>query len=345
MPLRARAGAEAGLALQNVRRSLLETSDLRPEPMTDFAPESAFAPSSHVPQMVWGSDSDGSFEPPPPAQPAPRSAAALATATNQLLEALVAKRVPRIDVLRRRLQEALPADLPTVHDAVQQLQAGMEALDFLAARDGERLPLFLRGGEAVVAASARLAGLGTTLAQAHVTDLPVVRLVWIEMVLESDSLRKRVRQGANWIAQMNRDLASRRAAATLDVTRQALDELGKRGSALHRRLQLVHRLCGHARGIHALCEQLLEQRSGLCATLQDKVEPACGRLRTALQPLLVAAAYRPLVPEELLGAVEAHHEAQVCLAQAAAQLVQLRAGEQELAAQLAGMEEKAAGLA
>ncbi|MDT4890454.1 hypothetical protein FQZ97_1272970 [compost metagenome] len=59
----------------------------------------------------------------------------------------------------------------------------------------------------------------------------------------------------------------------------------------------------------------------------------------------MAAAYRPLVPEELLGAVEAHHEAQVCLAQAAAQLVHLRAGEQELAVQLAGMEEKAAGLA
>lgn len=313
--------------------------------MTDFAPESAFAPSSQVPQMVWGSDGDGSFEPPPPAAPAPRSAAALAAATNQLLEALVAKRVPRIDVLRRRLQEALPADLPAVQDAVRQLQAGMETLDFLAARDGERLSLFLRDGEAVVAASAHLAGLGTTFAQVHVTDLPVVRLVWIEMVLESDSLRKRVRQGANWIAQMNRDLAGRRAAATLEVTRQALDELGKRGAALHRRLQLVHRLCGHARGIHALCEQLLEQRSALCAILQEKVEPACARLRTALQPLLVAAAYRPLVPEELLGAVEAHHETQVCLAQAAAQLVQLHAGEQELAAQLAGMEEKAAGLA
>ena len=312
--------------------------------MTD-APESTFAgPSTQSPQMVWGSDSDGSFAPPPPSLPAQRSAAALATATIQLLEALVAKRVPRVDGLRRRLQASLPGDLAEVEHAVRLLNAEMESLDFLAARGGERLPEFLRHGEAVIAASARLGGLAAGLKERHTAEGPVARLIWIELVLEADSLRKRVRQGANWLAQMNRDLAKRRADATLDVTRQALDELARRGTVLHQRLQTVHRLCGHARSIHQLCEQVLEQRTSLCATLHEKVEPAAEALRGTLQPLLDAASYRQLVPEELMSAIEAQHEMQVCLTQAAAQILRLEAGEQELAAQLAGMEQKAASL-
>lgn len=314
--------------------------------MTDFAPESTFAgPSSLVPQMVWGSDGEGSFEPPPPAPPAPRSAAALAAATSQLLEALVAKRVPRLDGLRRRLHAALPADIAEIEHAVRLLNAEMAALDFLAGRGADRLPEFQRSGAAVIAASGQLAGLAAALAARQVTDAPIARLLWIELVLESDSLRKRVRQGANWLAQMNRDLGTRRAAATSDVARHALDELARRGTTLHQRLQTVHRLCGHARSIHALCEQMLEQRTALVATLQEKVAPAAGCLRAVLQPLLEAAMYRPLVPEELMGAVEAQHEMQVCLTQAAAQLMRLQAGEHELAAQLAGMEQKAGALA
>lgn len=313
--------------------------------MPDFAPESSFAgPSSLVPHMVWGSDGDGSFEP-PPSLPAQRSAAALATATNQLLEALVAKRVPRVDVLRRRLHDALPADIGAIEDAARLLQAAMESLDFLAGRGAERLPEFRRQGEAVIAACSGLAGLSAGFWRRHATDAPVVRLLWIELVLESDSLRKRVRQGANWLAQMNRDLGTRRAAAASEVTRQALDELARRGTTLHRRLQTVHRLCGHARSIHALCEQLLEQRTALGATLHEKVVPAAERVGATLQPLLEAASYRPLVPEELMSAIEAQHEMQVCLTRAAAQLMRLQAGGQELGAQLAGMEEKAAGLA
>jgi hypothetical protein len=313
--------------------------------MTDFASESSFAgPSSLVPQMVWGADSEGSFEPPPPV-PVQRSAAALATATNQLLEALVAKRVPRVDALRRRLQDALPADLGELDHALRLLHAEMEALDFLAGRGGERAPDFLRSGEAVMAASARLASLGAALARRHATETPVARLLWIELVLESDSLRKRVRQGAHWLAQMNRDLGGRRAAASAEVTRYALDELERRGTALHKRLQCVHRLCGHARSIHAVCEPMQEQRTALCATLQDKVAPAVARLHAALQPLLEAVNYRTLVPEELMSAIEAQHAMQVCLTQAAAQVMRLQAGEQELARQLAAMDEKVASLA
>lgn len=315
--------------------------------MTDFSAESAFAgPTSLVPQMVWGSDSDGSFEPPAPALPPQRSAAALAAATNQLLEALVAKRVPRVDALRLKLQRARPQALGEIEHAVNLLHAEMETLDFLAGRGGgDRAPDFSRQGEAVIAASQRLAGVAAALVERHSTQGPVARLLWIELVLESDSLRKRVRQGAHWLAQMNRDLGTRRAAAVAEISQRALDELARRGTSLHQRLQVVHRLCGHARSIHAVCEQMAEQRTALCENLQEKVGPAAARLQAALQPLLDAVSYRPLVPEELMAAIEAQHVVQVCLTQAAAQIVRLQAGDEELTSQLAAMEEKVASLA
>lgn len=316
--------------------------------MTDFMPESSssFPPSTMVGQMVWGSDADGSFEPPPPRMPPQRSAAALAAATTQLLEALVAKRVPRVEALRQRLHQNRPRGLGEIEHAANVLNAEMEALDFLAGRTGgEQAADFGRHGAVVVAAAERLAGVSRMLVERHAVEGPVARLLWIELVLESDSLRKRVRQGAHWLAQMNRDLGHRRAAVTAEISQRALDELARRGTTLHQRLHTVHRLCGHARSIHALCEQMAEQRNHLCATLHDKVLPATTQLQQSLQPLVEAVGYRPLVPEELMTAIEAQHEMQVCLTQVAAHIVRLQAGDQELAAQLAQMEEKAGSLA
>jgi len=314
--------------------------------MTDFIPESSsFPPSTMVGQMVWGSDSDGTFEPPPPKMPAQRSAAALAAATHQLLAALVAKRVPRVEALRRKLEQGRPAALREIGQAAQALQARTEALDFLAARGSDKAPEFALQGEAVIAATQHLAGAARALVERHAIEGPVARLLWIELVLETDSLRKRVRQGAHWLAQMNRDLGQRRAAATAEVSQRALDELGRRGTALHQRLHVVHRLCGHARSIHTLCEQIAEQRGALCRSLDERVAPAAGLLEAALQPLLEAIRYRPLVPEELMTAVEAQHHMQVCLAQLGAHVARLQAGDQELTRELQEMAEKAASLA
>lgn len=314
--------------------------------MTDFASESSLAGlSSQAPTMVWGSDSDGSFAPAPPPPP-PRSAAALAAATQQLLEALVSKRVPRVDALRRRLQVARPESLAEIAHAARLLHDELEHFDFLAGRTGgARAAEFCEHGEAVLAASARLHGIAAGLIERHATDGPIARLLWIELILESDSLRKRVRQGAHWLAQMTRDLATRRAHTTAEVSLAALDELARRGTGLHQRLQLVHRVCGHARSIHLLCEQMAEQRAALCATLQDRIAPAAAGLHAALQPLLEAVRYRPLVPEELMSAIEAQHEMQVGLTQACAQIERLQESDRELTEQLAGMQDKALALA
>lgn len=314
---------------------------------TDFAPESSFAaPSSMFPHMVWGSDGDGTFAPSEPAPPPPRSAAALAAATHQLLEAIVAKRVPRVDGLRRKLRDARPGGLGEVDEAVHALHSSIGAVDFLAGRaGGERAADFLRQGAEVAAASRRLQEVSAGFVERHATDGAVARLVWIELVLEADSLRKRVRQGAHWLAQMNRDMALRRAAAVSEVSQRALDELARRGTGLHRRLHTVHRLCGRAHGVHTLCEDMAEQRTALCHTLKAKVRPAAGLLLAALQPLLEAASYRPLVPEELIVAVEARHDVQVCLTQAGAEIIRLQSGDEELSAQLAAMEQKVADLA
>jgi hypothetical protein len=313
--------------------------------MTDFMPESTFAASSGMAKMVWGTDSDA---PPPPPRPEreARSAASLAAATNQLLEAMVERRVPRLEHARRKLQNTRAStDLTEIDTAVKQLQAETAALDFLAGRSGgDRSPEFLQQGASLAAAAERFGAASSFFTNQHLTHGSVARLLWIELVLEGDSLRKRVRQGARWLAQMDRDLVARRAAATADITHRALEELGRRGQNLHERLHTVHRLCGHARGVHALCEQLAEQRTNFCQTLQVRVAPASQALQQALQPLLEAAGYRPLVPEELISVIEARHALQVFLAQAAAEIVRLHGGDRELAAQLAWMEAKAGSL-
>jgi hypothetical protein len=314
--------------------------------MTDSMPESAFAASTGMAQMVWGTDSDA-----PPRRPRPegetRSAASLAAATNQLLEAMVERRVPRLEHARRKLQNTRAGtDLTEIDKAVKLLQVETAALDFLAGRSGgDRSAEFLQQGASLAAAAERFGAASTFFTTQHLTHGSVARLLWIELVLEADSLRKRVRQGARWLAQMDRDLVARRAAATADITHRALEELGRRGQNLHERLHTVHRLCGHARGVHALCEQLAEQRTNLCETLLQRVAPASQALQEALQPLLESAAYRPLVPVELIGAIEARHELQVFLTQAAAEIIRLHGDDRELAEQLAWMEGKAGSLA
>ena len=58
-----------------------------------------------------------------------------------------------------------------------------------------------------------------------------------------------------------------------------------------------------------------------------------------------AAAYRALVPEELIAAIDARHRLQVELTEADARLGRLRGADVELAARLAAMAEKAQKLA
>ena len=272
-----------------------------------------------------------------------RPAAALAADVNELLESMARKRVPRLDAVRQRLQAARAGmELGPVEDALHAVHAATGALDFLAGRTGgERSAEFLRQGEALAAAVAHLAALSGEVVQREGVQSPVARLQWIDLVLESRSLRKRIRQGAQWLAEMDQDLLQRRKQAQPDVAQRAIDELARRGVAMHERLQSAHRLCSEARSVHTASEQLAGERAALCATLQERVLPACTDLDRELQPLLHAAGYRALVPTELIAAIDARHSLQVELTQAAAQIIRLQAGEQDLGMQLAQMEEKA----
>ena len=319
--------------------------------MTDSPSESTMSGlSSLTPQTFWVATSPSPIAPKPTrvvtVLPAQSSAASLAAATHHLLDSMVSKRLPRIDKLRRQLQQSgLGAGLAEIDVAVRGLQDVVEALDFLGGRSGgEKAGEFVLQGAAFGTASERLTALAASFAERNTTEGPVVRLLWIELVLESRSLHKRVRQGAHWMAQLDRDLRVRRSAASSDVTQRALGELTRRAQALHERLQTVHRLCGHVRTVHGVCEQIATLRSELATTLNERVLPARLQLHEALQPLLEAAAYRPLVPEELMAAIEARHQLQVALTQAAAEVVRLLASRDELASLLAAMEEKATRL-
>jgi len=314
--------------------------------MTDFSSESSWAEAtaSHVTDF-WESTR------PVPAQEqrAPqdrmqrRPAAALAADVNELLESMARKRVPRLDAVRQRLQQARAGmALQPLEDALHLLHAATTALDFLAGRTGgDRSGEFLRQGEALAAGVAQLGALTGDLVQREGVQSPVARLQWIDLVLESRSLRKRIRQGAQWLAQMDQDLLHRRKQVQPDVAQRAIDELARRGVAMHERLQAAHRLCSEARSVHLASEQLAGERAALCETLLERVLPACADLDRELQPLLHAAGYRALVPTELIAAIDARHALQVELTQAAAQIIRLQAGEQELATRLAEMQEKA----
>jgi hypothetical protein len=318
--------------------------------MSDPTPDSSQSGfSSLSPQTFWVSTKEAPLPAPRPTRgvtvlPAQSSAASLAAATHQLLDSMVGKRVPRLEKLRKQLQQHanIGSGFAQMEEAVHKLHEGTAALDFLGGRNGgDKAADFVRHGAALTGASEHLAGLAAAFTEANGVDAPVMRLLWIELVLESRSLHKRVRQGAVWLAQLDRDLRTRRTATSSDVTQRALSELSRRAQGLHERLQTVHRLCGHVRTLHVVCEQLATQRGTLSATLQEKVLPARQGLHDALQPLLEAASYRTLVPEELMAAIEARHVLQVALTQAGAEIIQLQASRDALASQLVGMEEKA----
>lgn len=276
-----------------------------------------------------------------------RPAAALAADVNELLESMARKRVPRLDVLRARVEDIRGRmQLGTLEGALHALHHATTAIDFLAGRKGgEHAAQFLQQGEALVAAAGQVDALAVAAMQSDGSGAPVARLVWIELLLESASLQKRVRQAARWLAEMDQDLVTRRKLSSSQIATSAIQELARRAVLMHGRLQTVHRLCAHARRVHALCEQLGGERAALCATLQDKVRPVSARLQETLHPLLEAARYRALVPTELIDAIDAHHELQVVLTQAAAQILRSRASDHELAAQLACMEQKARSVA
>lgn len=319
--------------------------------MTDLLLESSWSePAAHPGPDFWESSRPAPLQEQRATRPSQRAqrrpAAALAADVNELLESMARKRVPRLDAVRNRLQDSRGGiPLASVEQALQALQAATSGVDFLAGRSGgERAGEFVRHGESLAKA---LAERGVALAeflQRETTGAPIARLVWIDLVVETASVRKRVRQGAQWLAEMDQDLLHRRRFANSAVTQRAIDELARRAVSMHERLQSVHRLCTQARIVHSLSEQLASQRAALWATLQDRVLPACKRLDEALQPLLHAAAYRALVPTELIVAIEAGHHLQVDLTQAAALIQRLRSLDQDLASELALMQEKAGRL-
>lgn len=315
--------------------------------MTDFLMDSAWT----EPESSGGADFRETTRPAPiqahrasrPSRRAQRRpAAALAANVKELLDSMTRKRVPRLDAVRMRLQQARPVlPLTAIEDALHALHAATTALDFLAGRSGgERSREFLRQGEALGMHGQRLVTRVGEFREREAVLGPMDRLTWIDLVMESASLRKRVRQGAHWLAEMDQDLLFRRRAANTDVTMVAIDELARRAMTMHARLHAVHLLCSQARKVHAASEQLAAERSALSATLHDRVLPAVAALEDAVQPLLHAAAYRALVPTELVGAIDACHELQVMLTQAAAQIVRLHEMEQGLVAQLAQVQEK-----
>ena len=317
--------------------------------MTDFMPESAWSEAPPAPSRdFWESTRPAPIQEHQASRPSARAqrrpAAALASDVHELLESMARKRVPRLEGVRQRLQQARAVlDLGPLALALEALHAASNGLDFRAARgavDAPAVPL-VEQGETLAGAAREAAERVAGFLERDASGGAVARLMWIDLVLESGSLHKRVRQGAHWLAEMDQDLIARRKLPNTPVTTQAIEALARRAHAMHERLQAVHRLCGHARRVHSLSEQLAGERAALCVTLQASVLPACTALEEALDPLLHAAARRALVPSELMGAIEARHELQVALTRAAAQIARLRSGDEDLGAQLAHMEEKA----
>ncbi len=317
--------------------------------MTDFIPESTWSEATATPSAdFWESTRAAPIQEHrasrPSARAARRPAAALASDVHELLESMARKRVPRLDAVRQRLQQARAGlDLSALGQALDALHAATTGLDFLGARGVADQPAtrFVQQGERLAAAARDAAQAAAAYLERDASEGAVARLMWIDLVLESGSLHKRVRQGAHWLAEMDQDLIARRKQPNTPVTTQAIDELARRAHAMHEGLQAVHRLCGHARRVHSLSEQLAGERAALCSTLQSNVLPACGRLDEALEPLLHAAAHRALVPTELIAAIDARHDLQVALTRAAARIDRLRSGDQELGSQLAAMQAKA----
>lgn len=301
-----------------------------------------------------GADSAWSASTPPrrravgrlPASAPAHSAASLAAAVHQLLGAITGKRVPRIETLRLRLQQAETSwRLNELDQALHQLQHATDAIDFLAGRGkAAHIEQFRAQGAALGAAARRLASISMNCVGRHAAEAALARLVWIELQLEARAIDKRVRQALPWLAGLDRQLAARRAATTAEVSQRALQELVRRSQVLENRLHQVQGLCGATRAAGTLGDQVWAQRGVLCRVLQDRVRGASLQLQEQLQPLLEAAGQRPLQPAELIAAIDVRHALQVALTQASAELMQLQSLQQELGSQLAWMERKAAAI-
>ena len=317
--------------------------------MTDFHPESSWIEHPTSGADFWETSRAAPIQEQRAERPSERAqrrpAPALAAGVHELLESMARKRVPRLEAVRQRLQAARDAlPMRDVEAALHSLHAATAGVDFLAGRNSVDRAAFTRQGESLAAAIGQGRQLLGEFLQREAVAAPIARLVWTDLVFESGSLRKRVRQGAHWLAEMDQDLLYRRKHAGGAVALRAIEELARRGVSMHERLQSVHRLCGQALTVHALSEQLAAQRTALWATLRERVLPACKGLDDAVQPLLHAAGYRALVPTELLVAVDACHALQVELTQAGAQILRLRAADAELGTQLAAMEARSRGL-
>ena len=203
----------------------------------------------------------------------------------------------------------------------------------------------MHSGAAVIAASGRLADLSTALAAQHVTDVPVAAPA-LDRAGAGIGLaaQARARRAPTGWRRWNRDLGTRRAAAASDVARAGA---GRTGAARRPRCTSGCRRCIASAATRAPCmrcaSSCCEQRTALVATLQEKVAarrrmPATPRC----SPCWTRRATVRSCPRNSWAPSKRSHELQVCLTQAAAQLIALQAGEHELAAQLAGMEQKAA---
>lgn len=268
-----------------------------------------------------------------------RSASALLTGVGQLRDRLLRRWVPRLDSLGVQLQEVIICgDLGPLEQTLATLQDTAASLDVLAARTGGPAATELaRGCIAVTAASQQLAAHAAELLAYEADATPVVRLLWIELLLEAKGLDQRSRAGLRWLGQVEQELAVRAAMVTAEVSRQAVQALARRGEDLQRDLQSLHELCAQARDVHASCEQLAQDRSALCQTLQQRVQVAGQRLQQTMLPLVCEVDIIMLEPADLMAVVDARHELQVALTQAQAGLERLQESEEQVTAQLAGL--------
>ncbi|MEJ8838526.1 hypothetical protein [Ramlibacter sp. AN1133] len=276
-----------------------------------------------------------------------RSASSLAAAAHQVLQGLAGRRVPRLGSVRERLQNAEATwDLRELDRALHALQDASAAVDFLPAR-GRAFPVaeFQRQAGSLGTAARRMATLGLHFVGRHAADAAVTRLLWAELLMESRSIDKRVRQGLLWLRDMELELGVRRAAATAEVSQRALQELGRRGEAIEDKLHLVQGLCGAARSARSLGDQVQAHRGALCNLLHEEVRPASLKLQHRLQALLEGCATQHPEPAELLHAIDCRHELEVAVTRAVAELHHLQCLQNELQTQLAWMAQKAKPIA
>lgn len=301
--------------------------------MTDFqqelsepaAIEQGFWESTRYPSYLQSSATGGAQRQP---------AAALIAAVTELADVIARKRAPRMDGLRVRLQRSDGSrELGDLEVALRGLHRAAAELDVLAAREGESAAARLQDQCQVVRDAAnRLWTTGAAVLARHTVDTPVARLLWIELMLESQAIEARVHQGREWLAGVEADLQARRAAAPPPVIQRALQQLERRGQGLHQRLQRLAALGASARSVHDECERLVGHRETLCRTLRDQVGPATTRLQESIVPL--AAVRAAQASRELVAVVDARHALQVALTQAAAEVQRLQLCEHEAALQL-----------